>query len=286
MNFESDLPIIVVFPPYAGGKFVMNCLNLSQHVAPSHRGLISQLLPQLDNYKLRLSAVMSTLPRPDDMLEWQNFEFQDEDLFKGSQNYNPTSDLMWSGRMARDWINGTSDPGTDEFLTSIMSKNLHWFMTVHDQTTKVIANVCQPWPRARIVLLINHEKFWQVAVDNKTNNQLDRVLVAGNFCQKKYNQLRGEDWPSWQLVEQHNYNIPNLCKTLQLSNSICEEMMQYYDWHVISNPVYTYNVDESYFDTSQVIEHMADLYKWIGLDDFQPDLIKTYHTAYIKLHQS
>ena len=78
MNFESDLPIIVVFPPYAGGKFVMNCLNLSQHVAPSHRGLIGQLLPQLDNYKLRLSAVMSTLPQPNDMLEWQNFEFQDE----------------------------------------------------------------------------------------------------------------------------------------------------------------------------------------------------------------
>jgi len=166
-----------------------------------------------------------------------------------------------------------------------MSRNLHWFMTVHDQTTPVIADVCRPWPRARVILLINHEKFWQLAVRNKTQGNLDRISVAGNFCQDKYNQLCGEDWPSWQIVEKHQYNIPLLRQEVEISDAVAEEMMQYYDWHVIDNPVYTYDVDGTYFDTDRVIEEMSKLYKWIGLDDFQPDLIATYHSAYINLHR-
>ena len=291
MNFLSNRPLIMVYPAYAGGKFIMNCLNLSRHTAPSNRTLIARLLDNPDNYHLRLQGVLSTLPTQHEMQQWQDFEFSDENLFDSGQTQLPTtSDQMVSGKQTNAWIQGISDPDVDNFLQNLMDRGLYWFLTVHALDAKIVARICQPWPNAKVIHLFNHTMFRGRALELKAPDWLAQQLnngigTMGNYCQEKYNIIAGKDWPSWYLIQQYHYNIPKLQQALSLPDNIANEMLQYYNWDQVKNNVYTHDVDNTYFDIDKLLLSVKQLYDYLGLDDFQPALIKQYHHAYLSLHQ-
>jgi hypothetical protein len=64
--------LVVMFPSYAGGKFISNCLCLSRQFVPADKNFDLGLV---DNYDYRLEFVSKTLPPKTDMNHWLKFEF-------------------------------------------------------------------------------------------------------------------------------------------------------------------------------------------------------------------
>ena len=48
---------------------------------------------------------------------------------------------------------------------------------------------------------------------------------------------------------------------------------------------YMIDVDGTFFDWDKFNPMMADLYNYLGFDDYQPELVKQFYTRYIELHQ-
>ena len=93
INFNSDNPIIIQFPRFAGGKFISNCLSLSKHAVPQDKKLAEYLLLHPDDYQFRFDNLVKTLPPPHDMINWiAQYELGDNQLF---------------GSTHLDWRNGT-----------------------------------------------------------------------------------------------------------------------------------------------------------------------------------
>ena len=77
-NFEN-LGIVVYFPCGAGGKFIINCLSLSQHcVVFSKKFAKWELTQPIDNtlYQAKLAEVLKTIPPTVKDLRWQDYEME------------------------------------------------------------------------------------------------------------------------------------------------------------------------------------------------------------------
>ena len=272
-NFSSDLPIIVYFPSYAGGKFIMNCLSLSKHAVPQNRKAILHLLDRPDDYNFKLSAVLSTLPPKEKMSDWRrDWEFGDADLF---QNNIYVLLKQWGKQPL---------PDTDEFVKKILDKKLSFFITAHGGGTG-LKQLTDVWPNARVIVLTNVSKFWKIASSLKSLEDAGSVeRYAGNECEEKYNQLKGIEWPSWEIFEKSGYNIDKISRDVTISDNIKCEIKQFYIWDQIKNPTFIIDVDNTYFDRLKVLDTMAQLYKWLNFDDFDANLIDCYYQQYINLH--
>ena len=108
--------------------------------------------------------------------------------------------------------------------------------------------------------------------------------MCGNECREKYNFLKGNDWPDWEIFEKHHYNIDKTAKYVTISDDIINEIKLFYPWHKISAPIFNIDVDNTYFDKDKFLTQMKELYSWLGYDDFNETLLSTYYTAYIELH--
>ena len=67
---------------------------------------------------------------------------------------------------------------------------------------------------------------------------------------------------------------------------IITEIKQFYPWHIISNPIFNVDVDETYFNKDKFFMQIQKLYDWLGYDDFNETLLLQYYTAYIDLHKT
>ena len=85
---------------------------------------------------------------------------------------------------------------------------------------------------------------------------------------------------------QTGYNIDKVAKCVKLSDTIVEEIKQFYQWHTISNPTFDIDVDATYFDKDKFLTQIQDLYDWLGYDDFNETLLSQYYAAYIDLHKT
>jgi hypothetical protein len=276
IDFFTDKIIIMNFPAFSGGKFIINCLALSKHATPQNTKITNYLKDNPTDYNYRLSAVLSTLPPLEDIKNWrQKWEFGDTDFYNGSVE-----------NCLHRWKQGIlSNNSVNQTLSALISKNICFFMTAHGGISEV-ENIISVWPNARIITLINSEKFWRTAINLKQNNITDPSFgnYAGNECQDKYQLLKGKDWPDWNLFEKCHYNIDTVSKYVIIKQSVKKEIKQFYRWHTIKNNTFWLDVDNSFFDKQLFLTKVHELYNWIGFDDFNPSLIEQYYMKYIALH--
>ena len=79
--FSSKIAVIMSFLPFAGGRFLGNCLSLSKDFCPQNSIAAEYLLKKPTDYDYRLVTVLKTLPPPDQMHLWQYFENKDQHLY-------------------------------------------------------------------------------------------------------------------------------------------------------------------------------------------------------------
>ena len=274
INFESDKLIMVYFPSFAGGKFIMNCLSLSQHVVPQDTQSAKYLANTPTDYQFRLQAILNTLPPTDQLAQWRSWEFGDTEFYGGSVDNLLT---LWKSNQPTT---------TDRLLENLIKKNLCFFMTRHGGSSELVYRALEVWPNAKIIILTNYNKFWNIAVNLKNKNQITPNIIdyAGNNCESKYNSIRGNDWPDWNLFENCNYDIDKTAQYVTIQDNIQQEIKQYYKWHLIKNPIFCFDVDNTYFFKKEFLKKMKELYIWLGYDDYNQDLIEEYYSKYMSLH--
>jgi len=318
MDFNADNLIIVWYPRYSGGKFIMNCLALSKHCVPLDVAACNYLLEHPADYDYRLKKVLETLPAKDAMTEWLSYEC-DTDEFYGFASIRTGKDTIAATNTQRVFIDSQLvafdkihnahtqrvivdvdkasdrvqqriskfDKASDKVqqrISKLIDKNLDFF--AENRTSSGLMNYLSYWPNSKIVRLINFEKFLSIAFLKKTTNKTVPTMssICGNECREKYNFLKGDDWPDWEIFEKNHYNIDKIAKCVTISDDIINEIKLFYPWHKISAPIFNVDVDNTYFDKDKFLTQMKELYSWLGYDDFNQTLLSTYYTAYIKLH--
>ena len=282
INFNADNLIIVWYPQYAGGKFIMNCLSLSRHCTPIEIESCKHLLNYPTDYNYRLAKILSTLPSKDNMTEWLSYEFHTGKFYGADNSSGPellAFKRMYSGKLR--------DTGPYQSITQLIDKNINFFAETRGDG-KILSQYLSLWPNAKIIKLINVEKFQTLAVYNKQKNNIKRPMsyYCGNECKEKYDSFKGNDWPDWEIFEKNDYNIDKVAKHVTISDKIVAEIKQFYSWHTISNPIFNIDVDETYFDKEKFFIQIRKLYDWLGYDDFNETLLSRYYTAYIDLHKT
>lgn len=278
VNFLTDKVIILYYPTFAGGKFITNCLSLSQHAVPQNRQVANYLLKNPTDYTYRLDAVLSTLPPKNKMKEWRNgWEFGDSDFFQG--------DVL---TQVNNWKQGiTTNKSVDLLLSELIENNMCFFVTAHSGGVSEVKILVDLWKNAKLIGLINYSKFWNIAINLKGNkiNQPMLVSYAGNDCKQKYQILKGPDWPDWNIFERCHYDVDKLANYVTISNEIKEEMKNFYRWDQIKNQIFCLDVDNSYFNKEIFLDTIKQLYNWLGFTDYDRNLIEQYYHQYMMLHQ-
>lgn len=280
IDFTTNCAIIVNFPAFSGGKFIMNCLSLSRHATPQSKKATLYLINNPDDYNYRLNAVLSTLPPFDDMKNWrQRWEFVDDEFYNGS-----VAELLDKWKH-----NKHVDGNTNQMLSSLISKKMCFFFTSHGGASDPKSEINQltnVWTNAKIITLINSKKFWNIAVNIKQQNTIAPIFVdyAGNECWNKYKELKGSSWPEWHLFEKCHYDVDKVLNCVKLEQSIVEEMKQFYKWNKIKNNKFCLDVDNNFFNKENFLKIISELYDWIGFDDFNSVLIEEYYQQYMSLH--
>lgn len=260
-NFDTPNAVIVSFPSYAGGKFIMNCLSLSKDACPQDSESLLHLLVNPEDYEYRLNKVLQTLPADNDLENWRSYEFGDLGLYGRA---------FFSWRSKAD----TKSPVPD-YISELSRSRLKFFLTDHSGPP-VTNKFLQVWPNATVIRLINSRQFQTLSVKLKKNDY-NILENNGNYSEEKYNQIRGHDWPSWSTFEQN-------CYRAQGSELIQSEIDSIYQWNTITNTVITFDVDGSIFDQSTFLTNLENLYTQLKLTDFNPALCAKFYQAYMKLH--
>jgi len=285
INFNANNLIVVWYPQYAGGKFIMNCLSLSRHCVPLDTEMCKHLLDYPTDYKYRLSKILNTLPSKDNMSDWLKYEFSIAGFYEAMPSgVGSESELLAFMRMHSGNVR---DTGLDQHIIQLIDKNMNFFAECRGDG-KLIEQYVSLWPNIKIINLINVEKFQALAASKKQKNSIKRPLsyYCGNECREKYDSLKGKDWPTWEIFEKNNYNIDKVAKYVKMHNKVITEIKEFYHWHTISNPIFNFNVDETYFDKDKFFTQIQKLYDWLGYDDFNETLLLQYYTAYIDLHKT
>jgi len=265
-NFDCSNVVIIQFPRFAGGKFITNCLALSRGCVPQHHDMAGYLLTNPNDYSYRLRCVNNTLPQINDMSSWiDQYELGDNQLF---------------GPAHVQWRQGDQDRARVNIVTSCLSNSdLKFFIVCHsgpDEILKLLA----VWPNAKLILLTNHLKFREISHRLKGGTgSLDHH--AGNYCYSKFELLRGPDWPSWQEFEICNFDTRKLHG---YRDEIIEEVNQFYHWHLIDQQPLIFDIDPCIFDRDNFLTSIQNLYQFLGLDDFNPQLIGSFWQSYMDLH--
>jgi hypothetical protein len=262
-DFDSTRAVISCFPAFAGGKFLSNCLSLSQNACPQDAKAATFLMQQPNNYQYRLQTVLSTLPRYQQRRQWRDFEFGDSQLY---------GDLQW-----RQWNRGIAEPLND-ITRRLCNADMYFFITNHGMDPTALRKV---WPKATLLILTNFRRFQKISMSVKVDQTAhDLGDVNGNYCEEKYKVLAGPDWPSWQDFEKHGYCLTHL----DIKPSIKEEMAEFY--HQVPNTVrmVMFDMDASIFDLKDFLTSMRKLYDDLDLTDFNKELVSQFYLAYINLH--
>jgi hypothetical protein len=126
-----------MFPRFAGGKFISNCLALSKKCYPQDITCAEYLLKNPEDYKFRFDSVMKTLPPTrKEMINWiSTYEFGDSRLYGMETFYN--------------WLSGMVSP-LCESVQRLIDSGSYLFITAHGGD-EAVRNILKIWSNATII---------------------------------------------------------------------------------------------------------------------------------------
>jgi hypothetical protein len=168
MTFQSDSIVIVCFPTWAGGKFLINCLSLSNDCYLQDAIFVKHQragnLTPYDKFKLfdhELDLILTKDQITTDKLEkWNDLRLGCEGLFD-----TPT------------------DPSTFNPIIEEIAKEPKLFFVVAHSIDK-FRKLIEIWPNARIIFFQENDKFiqWRTKTEDTTTNfrsgfeQIDNMI--------------------------------------------------------------------------------------------------------------
>lgn len=260
-NWQYPL-VVVNFPKFAGGKFLINCLSLSQHTVPQHAESALLLIANPRNIALRKQVVFGSLPNADDMVHWDNYELGCQQLYGSEVDY---------------WRRGIRMESTSDVVAPLTCSDLTGFMVSHNLDE--VRQLQRVWPNLIMIRLFNYE-HWQNLSLNLKGGTPGLSKYNGNECEEQYDEIAGPDWPTWQQFAEFSYDTRKLHPRYA---RYVKEIEQFYTYGSFTAPCFEFDVS-SYTDWNRFETQCRELYTWLNFKDFNPKLIKELWQSYVSLH--
>ena len=259
--------IILNYPPFGGGKFISNGLALSKYCVHIDHDAMTHLIRFPDDYEYRLHKSLSTIPNNSkEGTYWRSkYELNNPLLYgRGIPIFNNYNTKL---------ISQCLDAGLDIFAISHFSPD-----KFNELTSKFTAH--------KIIRLIKFKKFWEIAQQLKKDDEFCpnwNESTGAVYNEETYNVLHRCGWPTWKEFEDVAFDLN---KIPNLSDSVLEQMNEFYYLHHSTQPMFIVDVDQTYFSIKKLISLFQNLYNWLGYDDFNQDLIKQFVEKYVNFHKT
>lgn len=252
VSIDSSKIISLLYIEGAGGKFIINCLGVSNNATLQSESLTKKQLQNQLSPADKFQVIMSRLTAENGN-QWKDLGFQ-YDLFFGEDVVDP-----------RHW-NPTAIAANQSGLYSFFEGH-HWTHTEF---------YVKFFPEASIIHLVNTNEFISI---------IDRPNYP---CVGKYwNQIRDVGWPEDPpLSAQDILKLPTFIQE-ELSSIFQNQIQEFFvdtDFEkclLPSNKVYTWDC-LWFLDDEQTVEGIRNLYKVFDLSDFNADWVAQYRRMWIQ----
>ena len=274
INFETDKIVIIYYKPYAGGKFLSNCLALSKSALPQN-AIISLL--DLNFYKQDEHITSIILKQIEKELEpWTG------------DSWPSLNDLYFKPNSFADEV--LNHPRV-KFLIWAYGKCLQTNQTYNDFKLESILKSLPP-SKKEFSQWLDYDfgctNFFGVEEQSRNNSYhdfFDYFLNSNKLFFKMshdINYLKNllKVWPNAKIIQLYNFskfcNIAKPKADYKISN--------FEDFKILPNSI-TFNVDLNYFNKKRFLTSIEELYSNLGLDDFSVDRVEKFSSNYFDLHK-
>jgi hypothetical protein len=262
INFKTENIIIVAFPTGAGGKFLINCLGLSNGSVMQDAELISRQLNQSlisnDKFNILQQRIFSIRRR------WNDLDFG----------------YLYTGTVIEDYRDYYKNNDFSIFkfnpdLEQVINTDKLFFYEAHDVSD--INILLKVWPNAKIILFKNCLNF---ILDRQARSDA-REAWQGIIS----NAESPEKWPehaplTYNELDQCSDYVKNQLTTTFKNAKYHERLVDDIEKYKSSNETYYWDTD-LYFSTEKTTMAVKELYDCLGLIDFNPEHIAEYHKLWI-----
>jgi hypothetical protein len=284
LNFNTDNLIIICYPDYAGGNFVMNSLGLSDFATFALPSLVDQQLAgkfgSLDKLNYLTGKVMS---------ESTTGGWSDMHLSAGMLANSIFGMLSHTHSMA-----GPMGMVPKEVLPTFLFSNT--LANVVDNKLKFFLGVHHPmqvsyalgiWPNAKIIVFDNYRPFLKFRRRHRSHEAI---------LQPHWNDIRGDSWPTVapanleefeELAENIKQEIvtdfSDFYRILVAVDAWRIRFFENYDQEINqyrNNPNAVIWDTDNYFSEEKTLTGMKDLYRHFNLPDFNHQAVSTYYQSW------
>jgi hypothetical protein len=270
INTNTDKLVVAFYPRQAGGKFLLNCLGLSDLFVLQHAEFAKKQINKQFTIHEKYTELMFRLNKVNH--KWNDLNLGCIELFGDVSflEYIPKEfnlQHLQFNHVIRD-----------------LSFNNYYFPVIAHSIFKLEC-VLNKWPNAKIIQFVNYDNFIN--------------LHRPSFISSKWQELKGPSWPD---------TAPgNLDQYYQLDTAILNELKMFdvediftrkliwqkdaenienYKNHLLKNIFdknicYVWDVD-CYLDQSLFLSNLENLYNVLGLGTLNHNYILNYRKLYLK----
>lgn len=251
---NTDNLIIVRYPRWAGGKFLINCLGLSNGAVLQDAGLakkdINGQLSIQDKFNILVERVHNTPAS-----KWY-------DLMMGCQNLFGFSEMDISADLSLDQLH------INPVIFNLINTDRKFFIVCHNQSRYQVMK--KLFPLAKTIVFKNAKKFVQ------TRSESPEIHMH-------WNHIKETHWPSVppKLVQDFNF-LPDLIKQDLVKHfpDFIDKLIDSTDYEEFDE-VTTFNWDTNwYFSADTTVNQLQNLYFYFGLSDFDQNLITNFYNLW------
>ena len=164
-NFNTSNLIVFQFPRYAGGKFVINCLGLSDNMVLQKQSLAQKQIDETLSLEDKKKYIIEYLSWEDAADGWADLRLGDVELFVNDEKQN-TEVAMYHLSLGKqdDDINDTV-----KFLSQQEDRHLLFPMINHSDTV-----YRGRYPNAKVIQFKNNDDFVRTRTSLLRDNQMPR----------------------------------------------------------------------------------------------------------------
>jgi hypothetical protein len=264
IDFNSDRMIIFYYPAYAGGKFLINCLGLSNSVVFQDEWLARDQIEGNFPADIKINFLKNRFDEINN--KWKDMGLGCGQLFALNQseyhNYTPET---------------ASNMPFSTIIKQLIEKNWYFCTVAHGDVE--LAKYLEFWKNAIIVVFENFTEFIR-----------DRISLI------YWNKIKSESWPvvppESNIQKYLDYNIDNMLHIpdtkyfemivdYQKSEDNQKLFLDKFELQKLNNNI-VFRWDTSCFQSAdKTIKQVNILYQQLGLTDFNTEHINWYYQTWI-----
>lgn len=249
IDFDSNKSIIVYYPQASGGKFLINCLGVSNQCLLQSLEISQKQIFNNFTSDYKKSLLLEKLSKEKN--HWTDLGLGCIDFYQ----IEYINSLNVDSKKVKNILN------QNKKLVDVLNSNNYHFKVAHD--LKFIKHYLEIWPNSQIIEFTNFHDFCIEYRKNMYN----------------YEKLRGSNWPK---------EFPTYQEFLTLPKEIKNDISNHYDYFSLRNfylqiqekIIFKWNTDW-YFQKQSTLDGINQVYNALNLKDIDKKFLENYYSNWI-----